>query len=123
MTLFIPIALILTQYPIPTPGAFSCSLGDTLASELGTVLAKSDPFLITTWRRVPRGTNGGVSFPGLMVSGLGGLIIGFSYLISLYLFVDREKVIISYAQWPILLITFLDGLFGSLLGECFYWGF
>ena len=72
----------------PISGAFSCSLGDTLASELGTVLAKSDPVLVTTLKRVPRGTNGGVSLPGLLVSGLGGLIVGICYQISLYLFVD-----------------------------------
>jgi len=96
-------------------GAFSGCLGDTLASELGSVLSIGDPLLITTLKKVPRGTNGGVSFPGLIASGLGGLIIGFSYLISLYLFLDEKRVVINHPQWPILLITFLSGLYGSLL--------
>lgn len=123
-------------------GALSCCLGDTLASELGTVLSKKDPFLITTFKRVPRGTNGmfyydqyiyhpkrlnqsylsfyllylgGISLAGLVVSGLGGFIIGVCYLASLYLFLNDEKVEIVYPQWPILLITFLSGLYGSLL--------
>lgn len=37
-------------------GALACSTGDTWASEVGPVLSKSTPRLITTWRDVPTGT-------------------------------------------------------------------
>ncbi|KAI7789666.1 putative transmembrane protein 19 [Triplophysa rosa] len=36
-------------------GALACSTGDTWASEVGPVLSKSKPKLITTWKDVPAG--------------------------------------------------------------------
>lgn len=36
-------------------GALACSTGDTWASEVGPVLSKSKPRLITSWRYVPAG--------------------------------------------------------------------
>jgi len=64
------------------------SLADTLASELGIILASSSsssrqgqmqqwwPILVTTGQRVPPGTNGGVTVMGTACSALGGFIIG-----------------------------------------------
>jgi uncharacterized membrane protein len=45
--------------------------GDTWSSELGSVLSKGDPYLILSCKKVPRGTNGGVSLVGILASFLG----------------------------------------------------
>ncbi|AEO62273.1 8fd6427a-6aff-44f2-843f-de717a93ec0e [Thermothielavioides terrestris] len=55
---------------------YACVAADTLSSELG-ILAKEQPRLITslTLRKVPRGTNGGVTLTGLAAGLLGSIII------------------------------------------------
>lgn len=95
--------------------SFACCNGDTWASELGTVLAKGDPFLITTGKRVPRGTNGGVSWIGLWVSFMGGVLIGLvHYLTNLYV-IDSDVLRVSSVQWPLIVIGGVGGLVGSLI--------
>lgn len=46
--------------------SFATALGDTTSSELGSIYGKS-PFLLTTFKRVPPGTEGAVSIEGTLI--------------------------------------------------------
>ncbi|CAO1635089.1 unnamed protein product [Parajaminaea phylloscopi] len=88
---FCPISPIRALGPVPSPrnylilalGHFAACMGDTLASELG-ILSHSQPFLFfsTRPRKVPHGTNGGMSVFGTVASALGGLWIGIVFVAS-----------------------------------------
>ncbi|KAF4549224.1 Hypothetical protein D9617_23g006390 [Elsinoe fawcettii] len=56
--------------------SYAAAAADTLSSELG-ILAKTSPFLIMPpFRKVSKGTNGGVTVEGLGAGLLGGAVIG-----------------------------------------------
>lgn len=94
-------------------GALACSAGDTWASEVGPVLSQSQPRLITTWKEVPAGTNGGVTLVGLAASFAGGVVVGMAYYVSQQVgVVDLQ---LAPPQWPLVLYGGVAGLLGSLL--------
>ncbi|KAM9293333.1 LOW QUALITY PROTEIN: transmembrane protein 19 [Morus bassanus] len=94
-------------------GALACSAGDTWASEIGSVMSKSKPRLITTWEKVPVGTNGAVTLVGLLSSLLGGMAVGVAYFITQLIFVTDLEL--SAPQWPIILFGAAAGLLGSIV--------
>ncbi len=55
-------------------GAFATALSDTLGSEIGQLYGKR-PYLPTTFRRVPPGTEGAVSFEGTAAGVLGSFVL------------------------------------------------
>jgi uncharacterized membrane protein len=61
------------------------------------------------------GTNGGVSFGGLVVSLLGGLTVGGAYYIAVSQCVDSSSLLAAPPQWPLLVAGAMAGLLGSLL--------
>lgn len=61
---------------------YAAVTADTLSSELG-ILSKSKPVLITTLRTVPPGTNGGVTFAGLLAGIAGSAAISATSLVFL----------------------------------------
>lgn len=95
--------------------SIACCNGDTWASEIGTVVGSADPFLITTRKRVPRGTNGGVTPVGLIVSFFGGAVIGVAYFLTVWYTTERNVLVVSPPQWPIVLFAGVAGLLGSII--------
>ncbi|OJD13871.1 hypothetical protein AJ78_05718 [Emergomyces pasteurianus Ep9510] len=73
---------------------YSAVTADTFSSELG-ILSKSQPRLITslTFRKVPPGTNGGVTLTGLLAGVLGAFIIGVTSLILPFCPVDSGNAL------------------------------
>ena len=94
-------------------GSFACSCGDTWASEIGKVVGSHLPVLITTFRKVPVGTNGGITATGTLSSLLGGTVIGVAYYLTLTLVLTIRRVTNIPPQWPVIVIGCLGGFLGS----------
>lgn len=105
-----------TLFSLACLASISCCCGDTWASEVGSVLGGA-PRLITTWARVPKGTNGGITLIGTLCSFAGGLTIGIAYFISLVMFVNfqLDPTANLWSQTPIMWIAGLSGLAGSIV--------
>ena len=86
-------------------GAVSAALADTLSSEIG-LLSKKKPKLITTWKEVEHGTDGGITLLGCTAGVLGASMVA---LIHLALFGD----------FFLFLVLILCGFLGSLVDSVF----
>ena len=102
-----------TLYALACLSALCCSYGDTWASEVGSVVGGA-PRLITTWQRVPRGTNGGITGVGILCSIAGGLVVGMAYFVTLVIFLDVDNISLT-SQLPVMLVGGVAGLFGSVV--------
>ncbi|KAK8056488.1 hypothetical protein PG993_001715 [Apiospora rasikravindrae] len=110
---------------------YAAVAADTFSSELG-ILAKSEPRLITSLslRKVPRGTNGGVTLWGLVAGFLGSMVIVTASLAFLPLCSDAsagqvgggpawtvgQKVTLA---WGLTICGALGSLLDSFLGGIF----
>ena len=93
--------------------AISSSTGDTFSSELG-ILSNETPRMITSLKKVPRGTNGGVTLFGFLAAGLGGFFIG--VVTCFGNFSKFEKIeIIFLGVLAGLTGSIIDSLLGALL--------
>ena len=91
-------------------GSLACSSGDTWASEIGSVFSKN-PRLVTTWRQVPVGTNGGVTVVGTLASIVGGDVVEVTYYLSILAIMTYKTTLDKFPpQWPIV-VTGVLGVF------------
>ncbi|KAE9601856.1 hypothetical protein Lal_00041002 [Lupinus albus] len=94
-------------------GHYSCCNGDTWSSELG-ILSDDQPRLITTFKPVRRGTNGGVTKAGLLAAAAAGGVIGVSFVL-LGLLTTKCGFDIALKQLLVIPIATLAGLCGSII--------
>lgn len=95
-------------------GNFACVCGDTWASELG-ILSAAPPRMITSFllrQRVPRGTNGGVSAWGTLMSVAGGAFMG-TVLVGIDYLTGAARDVPS--QLPVIGLGAAAGFVGSLV--------
>ena len=106
-----------SQLSLAILAALSCSCGDTWASEVGSVIG-GKPRLITSWKPVPRGTNGGVTTVGLACSIAGGALLGLTHFLTLLVFWNDRGLpteVSRVAQLELVWVGAIAGLVGSLL--------
>src|SRR3989344_1252538 len=91
-------------------GAISAAFADTISSEIG-LLSRGKPWLITTFKKVEKGTDGAVSLLGSSASLVAAVIFGAVY----YFFVQASgKLFIA-----IVAAGFFGGVCDSFLGATF----
>ncbi|GAB7343176.1 hypothetical protein MBLNU457_1246t1 [Dothideomycetes sp. NU457] len=107
---FFPQTVTVRSVVIGTAANYAAAAADTLSSELG-ILSRSAPFLITQpWRRVARGTNGGVTVFGLGAGALGGAVIAAA--VGLF---ERDARLAAGVLIAGICGTVLDSVLGALV--------
>ena len=86
---------------------YACSAADTFSSEIG-ILNDDWPVLITTFRKVPPGTNGAISVLGIIAALMGGSFIG----VVAAIVIPCDGILVRFA---LMLVGTFAGLLGSLL--------
>jgi uncharacterized protein (TIGR00297 family) len=91
-------------------GCVATAAADTLASEIG--VTGGVPYMITTLKKVPIGTNGGITLTGETVALLGGLVIS---LVAFFLGVLTTPMMVAICTLAGFAGTNIDSLVGATL--------
>ncbi len=101
----------LLLYQIGFAASFAAKLADTFGSEIGKRFGRNT-YLITSFKKVDRGTEGGVSLEGTISSAIGAIFIS-SIMLAL-------NIITTKSQFAIVSISgFLATIFESIIGAKF----
>lgn len=101
--------------PVGIIAQYGAVAADTFSSELG-ILATTTPFLITApWKRVPRGTNGGVTIDGLLYGALGSFLLTLVAILALY-FSPPQAAMAPATAGVLTLMGLVGSVIDSLLG-------
>jgi len=93
-------------------GAISAALADTLSSEIGLRSKKKPILIVPPFNEVEAGTNGGITFLGIIASIFGGIVIGTVYAIIHFNVFNESIFVVS-------MIIAFAGLFGSIADSFF----
>ena len=88
--------------------SFVAKLADTFGSEIGKRFGKST-FLITSFQKVKRGTEGGISLEGTFASLIGAMIMSYLMLILGFIVSTQQFIIVTIAG-------FTATIFESIIG-------
>ncbi|KAG6388447.1 hypothetical protein SASPL_149873 [Salvia splendens] len=94
-------------------GHYCCSNGDTWSSELG-VLSDEQPRLITNFKPVQKGTNGGVTKAGFLAAAAAGSVLGLTFVILGFL-TTNCTFNVAMKQLLLIPVSALSGLCGSVI--------
>ncbi|KAK1312321.1 hypothetical protein QJS10_CPA07g00536 [Acorus calamus] len=94
-------------------GHYACCNGDTWSSELG-MLSTQQPRLITNFKKVQKGTNGGVTTTGLIAAAEAGAVIGLTFVLFGF-FTAGCVTSVTLKQLLVIPIATTAGLCGSMI--------
>ncbi|KAK9268455.1 hypothetical protein L1049_000206 [Liquidambar formosana] len=94
-------------------GHYCCCNGDTWSSEIG-ILSDDQPRLITTFKPVRKGTNGGVTKTGLLAAIAAGSVIGLTFVLIGF-FTTKCTYDVALKQLMVIPLSALAGLCGSVI--------
>ena len=89
--------------------SFAAKLADTFGSEIGKRFGK-ETFLITSLKKVERGTEGGISLEGTLASVLGSIFMSFMMLILSIISTKSQFIIVAVSGF---LATLSESLIGA----------
>ena len=98
-------------FKIGFAASFAAKLADTFGSEIGKRFGK-DTYLITSLKKVERGTEGGISLEGTLASVFGSIFMAFTMLTLSIISTKSHFIIVAVSG-------FLATLFESIIGAKF----